>query len=482
MITNPDAILPIVTLEGDFDKLWDEVQDMAMTHLNDDGIKRLRAVMDHRVRTVAVERHYIDKDYRDTFSNYHSKRFSTPDSRCVRLHFFDKELDAAELVDPTTVQPHYLGYSVIRPTRPNAIGRTLVSADHDLLGGAQVCLTEEKVSLLGCDLTVKGFPFISQDADVTVCAQSALWMVCRYFSDRYTLYPETGPYQIGQLTNDYTLGRMYPSSGLTMWQMAEAFRLSGFHPVTYARSTYAGDFDHLLYTYIESGIPCLIGVPDHVIVAYGHQSDFTLTATPDADNLIASSAFNKTFIVSDDNKFPYQSLHRSGGVAPDSVYKFSQIDSFVVPLPEKVFLPAESVQEAALKVFKNYRAQSPTFSGNTLVMRTFLTTVRSFKRHLRDRGMGHADVEETYRNLPLPHFIWVCEFGLHGEYPDKIRGEIIWDATRNAKEPGGWIALHFPELLIVDQGSALNGPQKLITMDLQNSTDYPLFVSNLEAF
>lgn len=232
----------------------------------------------------------------------------------------------------------------MRPTRPNALGRTLLNPDGIILDGAQICTTREHVNLLGCDLTVSGFPFISQDADVTVCAQSALWMILRYFSDRYPSYAEAAPYQIGQLTSDYTLGRLYPSSGLTMWQMAEALRLSGFHPLTYYRD-YTDDFEHLLYTYIESGIPCLIGLEGHVIVAYGHRSNFEGNPTPDKDkSIVFSSYFNNSFIVSDDNEFPYQPLMRQGGTPPASQYKFSDIDSFVVPLPEKVFLTAEDVQ------------------------------------------------------------------------------------------------------------------------------------------
>ena len=480
MIRNPETVLPVVTKEGDLEHFWTEVARAAVPHLDEDGLQRLRAVMDHRVMTVAVERHYIDKDYRDTFSNYHSKRFSTPDSRCLRLHFFSSLLDPVQLKSPHDAQPNYLGYSVIRPTRPNSIGRTLVSPDSHLLSGAHICTTAEKVSLLGCDLSIRGFPFISQDADVTVCAQSALWMLCRYFSDRYPAYAEAGPYQIGQLTNDYSLGRMYPSSGLTMWQMAEALRLSGFYPLTYTRNSYDGDLDHLLYTYLESGLPCLVGVPDHVVVAYGHRSDFTVNPSPDDEQLIASSSYNQAFVVSNDNEYPYQILGKAGGAPPDSRYRFTDIDSFVVPLPEKAFLPAESAREVIRKVFLDYRGESPSLSGVPLVTRLFLTSVRSFKRHLARRGMGNPDVEEVYRELPLPHFIWVCEIALQSEYPNSVRGEIVWDGTRNACEPSGWIALHLPEILIVDEGSAFNGSQNLTRFDLHGSRSYPLFISNLE--
>ena len=482
MIYEEKSILPIVGLEEcDVDLLWEEVRKVSYPHLNEKAEHRFRPVLDHRVKTVAVERHYIDKDYRDTFSHYHSKRFSTPFSRCIRLHFFSESYQRDDFLNSKSVQEGYLGYSVIRPTRPNAVGRTLIAPDHHLLGEADISMTEECVCLLGCRLKVKGFPFISQDADVTVCAQSALWMLCRYFSDRYSIYAETGPYQIGQLTTDYSIGRMYPSSGLQMWQMSEALKRFGFHPLIYNRDNYPSDeFERLLYTYIESGLPSLIGVPNHVIVGYGHHSDFKKSMSSDEENRIFSSKFNDAFIVSDDNAFPYQALMRQGGQFPQSRLSFTDIDSFVVPLPEKVFLPAEAAQAGIQRVLKEFRPMSAMFADKPMIMRTFLTSVRSFKEHVLGRGMGNPVVLEAYRQLPMPHFVWVCEFSTLSDYPDQVWGELVWDATRNAHEPGGWIALHFPEFCFIDIGSALNGVQEIRQIPLQNSESYPIFVSNLE--
>jgi len=94
--------------------------------------------------------------------------------------------------------------------------------------------------------------------------------------------------------------------------------------------------------------------------------------------------------------------------------------------------------------------------------------------------MGSTLVEQIYRNLPLPHFIWVCEISHLTLYPERVLGEIIWDATRNAYEPDGWIALHYPETLIVDRGAALNGPPELLNFTLKEWSTYPVYRSNLE--
>jgi hypothetical protein len=172
------------------------------------------------------------------------------------------------------------------------------------------------------------------------------------------------------------------------------------------------------------------------------------------------------------------------GTNDESKFEFGDIESFVAPLAEKIFLPAESFQRVVTTILNRgdvgYKALSATLSAEPLVLRLFLTTARSFKKRLTERGMGNAIVEKVYLNLPLPHFFWVCEISNMLAYlQHKVYGEILWDATRNASEPDGWIALHYPEVFVVDVGSALNQPQKLQKFPLQDSQNYPLYRSNL---
>lgn len=83
----------------------------------------------------------------------------------------------------------------------------------------------------------------------------------------------------------------------------------------------------------------------------------------------------------------------------------------------------------------------------------------------------------------MPHFIWVCEIADFEEYArdKKVLGEVLWDATRNAHEPNGWIALHYPEKLLVDAGSAFNQPQMIKEFPLATINSYSLFSSNLHS-
>lgn len=483
VILQGNGLLPIVVFEGT--NPWAEVAAVASPPLDQPGIARIMAAIQDRAKSVVVERHYIDKDYRDTFTNFHAKKFSTPDSRCIRLHFFDRPIDHGTIRNSAAMQPHYLGYSVIRPTRPNCVGRTLLSPRACGVCGCHVSLCSEEVSIQGTVFKTSGFPFISQDTDVTVCAQSALWMLTRYFSNRYKIHPEIYPFRLTDLTRDFSLGRLVPSGGLYIWQMAESLRQIGYAPVIYERSGFSDRFEHLMYTYIESGIPILAAFSDHVVALFGHRSDFSVAPAAQmmAQEFSFSSQFNREFVGNDDNGSPYQRLATAVGTGT-MPRPISEVVQFIAPLPEKVFLPAESFQSVVsdllLKSQMTYTQHSPRINSELPLLRLFLTTGRSFKKRLTERGMGHPDVVEIYRNLPLPHFIWVCEISHKSCFPDKILGEIIWDATRNAHEPNGWIAVHYPEILIVDTGTALNKVQYVEKFPLSDSQEYPIYRNNLE--
>jgi hypothetical protein len=229
----------------------------------------------------------------------------------------------------------------------------------------------------------------------------------------------------------------------------------------------------------------LAATHDHVFVALGHISDFSLPIPP--GQVVLSSCFNQGFLINDDNHLPYQQLWTPGHGNPgpaDSKLNVGDLESFIAPLPEKVFLAAEQQQEVVTKLLAHsvfgIRAKSHQLTAKPLVTRSFLRSGSSFKRHLLTRGMGHADVENAYRALPLPRFIWVTEFSNPSLFPNQILGEIIWDATRNVHETDGWIAIHYPEFLALDVGSCLNRLPNIIKNTLDKGGAYAPYQSNLE--
>ena len=290
-----------VTLENAGD--WLQLANICGEYLTGRDSDNLQKYLTDDAKTAIIEKRYIDKDYRDTFSNFYSKKLVSYPSTTYRIHFFKSVVPVDDLYALDKHASYYIGYAVIRPTQVNSIGRTLLDPSKITKLRGLICRTSYKSHLFGAELTISGFPYISQDTDVTICAHAATWMTFRYYSERYTAYREIFPYEISQLSSDVSRGRLIPSKGLTALQITEIFSNYGFYPEIYLRDQYNEIFYRLLYYYIESGIPVVACLHEkrHAVTILGHVSDYGRTA--DHKN---SEDYLTGYVVNDDNHLPYQ--------------------------------------------------------------------------------------------------------------------------------------------------------------------------------
>ena len=120
----------------------------------------------------------------------------------------------------------YLGYCVLRPVSAAPVGRTMLPPrdSRDLS-----CVAEDKINLFGTPKTVRGAPFIAQDAQLSRCAQATTWVTAYYHHLRFG-GPRILPGEIAKAVADnLEHGRQVPSPGLTIGQMADAAGRSDFH-------------------------------------------------------------------------------------------------------------------------------------------------------------------------------------------------------------------------------------------------------------
>src|ERR1035437_1078306 len=97
-------------------------------------VGKLKTGLSGAVKSVLIEKNYIDKDYRSTYYNFYAKKGQTYRADCVRLHFFDETVafdeNALQLrCSDTRLQDHYFGYMILRPTGIATIGRSILSPD-----------------------------------------------------------------------------------------------------------------------------------------------------------------------------------------------------------------------------------------------------------------------------------------------------------------------------------------------------------------
>jgi hypothetical protein len=489
-----------------------------------DHLKRLK------IKTVVVEKEYIDRDYRNEFSHLYCKTFRSYNNLTCRLHFFEAQIADIKIISnsPNQESLGYKGYMIFRPVDAGQVGRTLIPPVLVREGNSEyhLCKVKDKVHLFGKEFKPEGIPFIQQESMVMTCAQASLWMAARYMTLKYA-HSEFLPCDI---TYNATKalgwsGRVLPSEGLTTFQMVNALNNMNFSPILSIRPTLS-DYDNnidrfnkikkewnpvsMIYRYVESHIPVIVTVPDHAFVVVGHtfkhdrirhflkgrkNSRQSLKA-----NLFPSEYFLDAFIINDDAAGPFVILpvskederqlmrEATRDYLPIQVYRRRKqgllyrtaqddIDSIIVPLPEKVYLLGQDidVNVETMIVDNKYKLLNYVFDvaekgndnakkflkalyseDNPVITRTYFLPSNAFKESLKQPyNYSISDVlKEAYLNLFMPRFIWIVElstadlFGKKLQRERKIIGEIIFDSTCNRYSSFPWISAHFPGILV----------------------------------
>jgi hypothetical protein len=280
-----------------------------------------RYARDLGAQTVVREEHYIDRHYLDEFAQYYSRALRPVQNSVRRFHLFDKRFTTAEFHQMLAaagesddrrrdiqreLNAAYLGFLSVRPMAAVPIGRTVLRR---LRGPREIwAIGNQDVHLANLHLEVEGLPFQQQDSAVGACATAALWTALARVARLDGMRAPT-PAEISDMAGSRVLthGRVVPSSGLTMWQLAEATRSAGFAP----EAVSGGKPEYLalaLHTYLLSGIPVVLGLErgasGHAVTAAGFQCN----GTPDAllqGPLPARSATIKKLYVHDDRIGPY---------------------------------------------------------------------------------------------------------------------------------------------------------------------------------
>lgn len=476
---------PFVLIQLEQDEDWQALLDCCSGYLTDYDHLKLKEYLRPVAKTAVLEKGYIDADYRDTYYNFFSRKFASYPSDTIRVNFFTAKISARMIRKLDRYQDDYIGFAVLKPNRVSSIGRTVFDPRKLPFVDGHICMAKYPVHILGAELVATGFPYMGQDTDVTICAHAACWMIFRYFSQRYSRYAEKWPYEVTQLTGDVSTGRLVPSKGLTAHQITEMFSNFGFSPEIYIRDQYPNIFDRLLYSYVESGLPVVVGLPGHAITIIGHQSDFSLSP---GDITTTSYDYLTGFLANDDNFMPYHAVRRSGPKPEGyfSNHQMGDINLFIVPLYEKIHLSAEHVFELSDAILTSHLngdgSASEILEYGQLVTRIFLTSSKSFKRVCRQKTLP-LGLSDVYCALRMPKFIWVCELSTPELFQQgKVVGEIIFDATANPHDRLAFLAIHYPDLLLLNDRDALTDVPDRFTVDrLDNDglESYDCYVNNL---
>lgn len=532
-------------------------RDMELIKLDDNGIRRilgiysspfeevgpakpsvLATILDYsrthlHCKTIAVENKYICKDFRSEFSALYSKQFAPISSLATRLHFFEAELtNDEEILKCGKDYLGYCGYVVIRPTKICRIGRSVLkAAEHDVNREYCICVSKNHSHILGRQFEVEGTPFIQQDSLLMCCAHSAIWVCTRYMHEAFA-YPEVLPQEISENAGlSYTTGtRALPTEGLSNLDILNCFLNLGYSPILfskprreeyYSTTEYSEACKHWhpvrnIYRWIESGFPVVACVPGHSFAVVGH------TFYPKRwkgklenevfENICAvfSDQWVDGLLEHDDASGPYRLLPaesrdrkrllgtrlRSLLPSGEQTYRsaLKDIQAYVVPLPSKVYILSEHIEDIvkglienrrAVELFRHTQFIAETGNGmakefldsmfnkdNPIVFRCYVTESTKYKSRLRSLPDDSVPMmlrhQLTY--MRMPRYIWVIEItnayymSKPAHQERKILGQILIDATGN-KFAMPALAIHFPGNLFIPKDDPREGYERIELTD-----------------
>lgn len=270
--------------------------------------------------TMVIESDYVDRQYRDSYYYYFSQKYSNFERNCIRLAFFEGELKYTDFMSdmPKTVKDILIGTVVLRPLNVGNIGHTLLNP-HKLKINGYVQTCKFKTMICGRKFTIRAFPYLTQDNETMTCAETALFNLIQYYSEKYCEYRILMPSEILRTLEESSYERVLPSQGVDDAHMAKVLQAGHFHPRLYPyENEEAEGFEELFYAYVESGIPFILGLPQHAVICIGHGSvDFKMDHHKIRD-IVSSNIFeNKKiynistarlvdeYIFMDDNEAPY---------------------------------------------------------------------------------------------------------------------------------------------------------------------------------
>ncbi|MGE8450871.1 MAG: hypothetical protein ACN6OP_09710, partial [Pseudomonadales bacterium] len=385
------------------------------------------------VKGILVELSYVDKDYRSTYYHFYAKQGRRYRLDCVRVHLFGEgvsfDTDSTEILglDPVRqlgavdVPQTYFGFLTLRPTYLNTIGRSVLAPNACRYARGSSMVSTHKVHLLGYDLSVIGFPWMQQHTDISVCAHVACWAILRHYSERFRKYREYLTYDVTRLAHEFDRGGLVPAHGLEVSHAERVFSGAGTYPVVVAirPDEPSGEvreaFFRRLLAYIESGFPLFAGIKqEHAVAVVGVEWSAPVELEAGPARKFAWDMV-KSLVTIDDNHLPYVRIGRD--VQDSQRYVLDDIHVFIAPLADKIYYPAEAVDGLSIKLPDNFGRCFTFPTGDNCLIRYFVTSVASLRRHMRENTREFAPrLVEAMMKLPLTQFVWGVEYSSHEQW------------------------------------------------------------------
>lgn len=461
-------------------------------------LKHLREL---NARAALLDDDYIDRDFSEAYSAYYAKTFKRHSKVCQRLLFFSCSLDFLKSATITDAAKrleaesgaNYLGHVVLRPISQAPISQAILRPPPAPATFERHLLVRARYTAhaLGAELWVDAAPMTQQDSRIGACAQASIWVSARHIHARHR-GPWMSTVEITEAAlsrTDHEINTTLPAGSefLTANNTVAALRAAGRETLIYAARTSAtGAMDwgvlrptDVVNRYVDSGIPVSVWVRSpassigHAVVATGQVFARTASSLPSRPT---RGEYVSAFLVNDDQLGPNVRMAvASGGAIAEASYTIRDAFALIIPLPSKVYLPAESAEVFAWDMIdryvKDWSAHTASNFGklgsseglgqtlidahakNELIARTYLTYGWKHKnRAIRNRLTN--EVKKVVRDLDVPRYVYVTEFAVRQrldslELPQRrIVAHAVVDATAKHQDLEAVILFHAPGMCI----------------------------------
>lgn len=466
------------------DDLYHLIKDCSGKYSNK-PLKRILSLIEKEktiddIITAIITKSYLHKEWQAEYEKKYKKVFNYSDKGisefATKIDFFNGKIDSVfELSTPDFDKKRYLGYLILRPIPTQKVCEAMIKTPDGRNPTTYflTCKAEFSSEVDGNEFKINATPFIQQDGLTGVCAHACLKMALYYLIQQFSTFNgnrrelHTLP-EIDKISQEIILDEPILTThalGLGIPHIRKVFKKAHCNPLIYdftkqeqnGRLSY--EPDELIYWYMESGFPVIIGFrteeSGHAVVVIGHtfnpnawwpeaKEGYYRKVFANRPHYLESFAWTN-FIIHDDNFGPYLT-------APT---EFPLVTIIAIPIPEEIeinILAEEAEKIAYSKIKKETFFSNVTiteigdfkketvqwielfwkhFDEGKLVLRTFLIESKKFKENIQGNKGISPTIKEVYPELPLPERIWITELSIPELFSHKRMslGEIIIDPT-----------------------------------------------------
>ncbi len=309
---------------------------------------------------------------------------------------------------------------------------------------------------------------MAQHADIAVCAHVSCWAILRHYSEQYAQHRELLLHDITRLAQPFDPGGLTPSLGLNLYEAERIFQAADCYPLMIVREwdeeseEWVDDdkFFAQMLSYLDSGFPLFVTLQSEAMDNVGHAIVLAGCSWRDGSEepLGGSShvwSLVDCFLAVDDNMLPYSTVSIGDGTrskAHIENYTAEDFDAFIVPLPDKIFYPAQAVESFSLDtMYPIYKAVLNLPEEDVLLRRYFVTTVSALRRFARENVSQFGDeLVDLFMELKTAQFVWVIEYASEDQWNDRhIAARVVLDASASRKDEQPMWLCHNHELAFV---------------------------------